>query len=94
MATSKFSSIWSLEVSLTSLLPDPYPRLWPRRNRTPGGNVNITDEDGDTPLYTVEDVETAQWLVSHGATVDMRNTEGRSVSYPFTPSHHQTFYIG
>ncbi|KAF9649828.1 ankyrin [Thelephora ganbajun] len=43
-----------------------------------GGNVNITDEEGDTPLYTVENVETAQWLVSHGATVDMRNCEGVS----------------
>ncbi|KAH9936059.1 ankyrin [Amylocystis lapponica] len=27
-----------------------------------GGDVNITDEDGDTPLYVVENVETARYL--------------------------------
>ncbi|KAF8841762.1 hypothetical protein BDN67DRAFT_948915 [Paxillus ammoniavirescens] len=43
-----------------------------------GGDVNITDEDGDTPIYTVEDVETARWLISHGAVVDRRNNEGVS----------------
>ncbi|EIM91325.1 uncharacterized protein STEHIDRAFT_152973 [Stereum hirsutum FP-91666 SS1] len=42
------------------------------------GNVNITDSDGDTPLYTVENVETARWLVDHGAIVDRRNAEGVS----------------
>ncbi|KAF9223861.1 hypothetical protein BS17DRAFT_704475 [Gyrodon lividus] len=41
-----------------------------------GGDVNITDEDGDTPIYTVEDVETAQWLISHGAVIDRRNSQG------------------
>ncbi|KAF9791030.1 ankyrin repeat-containing domain protein [Thelephora terrestris] len=40
-----------------------------------GGNVNVTDEDGDTPLYAAENVETAQWLINHGATVDIRNSE-------------------
>ncbi|KAH8100112.1 ankyrin [Cristinia sonorae] len=40
-----------------------------------GGNVNITDEDGDTPLYVVENVETARWLVEHGAVVNRRNVE-------------------
>lgn len=43
-----------------------------------GGDVNITDEDGDTPLYTVENIETARWLVDHGAVVDRRNNEGIS----------------
>ncbi|VDB88420.1 unnamed protein product [Peniophora sp. CBMAI 1063] len=43
-----------------------------------GGNVNVTDEDGDTPLYTVENVETATWLVQHGATVERQNSEGIS----------------
>ncbi|KAF7796636.1 hypothetical protein EIP86_007818 [Pleurotus ostreatoroseus] len=43
-----------------------------------GGDVNITDEDGDTPLYVVENVETARWLVEHGAVVDRRNREGQS----------------
>ncbi|EGN98703.1 hypothetical protein SERLA73DRAFT_89676 [Serpula lacrymans var. lacrymans S7.3] len=43
-----------------------------------GGDVNVTDDDGDTPLYTVENVETARWLVQHGAIVDRTNTEGLS----------------
>jgi hypothetical protein len=45
-----------------------------------GGDVNVTDGDGDTPLYVVEDVQTAQWLVQHGAIVDRRNNEGITVS--------------
>ena len=46
-----------------------------------GGNVNITDDDGDTPLYTVETLETAQFLVQHGAEIDRVNSEGISVSF-------------
>lgn len=46
-----------------------------------GGDVNITDNDGDTPLYTVETVETARFLVEHGAVVDRTNNEGISVCY-------------
>ncbi|KAF7965889.1 hypothetical protein HWV62_41010 [Athelia sp. TMB] len=45
---------------------------------TRGGNVNITDEDGDTPIYTVENIATAQWLVEHGADVHRYNGEGIS----------------
>ncbi|KAG2017901.1 ankyrin repeat domain-containing protein 50, variant 2 [Coprinopsis cinerea AmutBmut pab1-1] len=43
-----------------------------------GGDVNVTDDDGDTPLYTVENVETARYLVERGAVVDRRNLEGVS----------------
>ncbi|KAH8826374.1 ankyrin [Flagelloscypha sp. PMI_526] len=43
-----------------------------------GGNVNITDSDGDTPLYTVETTATAQYLVQHGAIVDRVNNDGIS----------------
>ncbi|KAL0064852.1 hypothetical protein AAF712_008249 [Marasmius tenuissimus] len=43
-----------------------------------GGNVNVTDSDGDTPLFTVENVETARFLVDHGAIIDMTNEEGIS----------------
>jgi hypothetical protein len=44
-----------------------------------GGDVDITDEDGDTPLYAVENVETARFLVEHGATVNRVNNDGISV---------------
>jgi len=43
-----------------------------------GGDVNVTDGDGDTPLYVVENVETARFLVVHGAIVDRINNEGVS----------------
>ncbi|KAG2076703.1 hypothetical protein BDR04DRAFT_1003113 [Suillus decipiens] len=43
-----------------------------------GGDVNITDEDGDTPLYAVENTETAQWLLDHGSTLDRQNNNGVS----------------
>jgi len=43
-----------------------------------GGDVNVTDGDGDTPLYTVEDVQTADWLIQHGAVLNRRNNEGVS----------------
>lgn len=45
-----------------------------------GGDVNITDEDNDTPIYTVETQEVAKWLIDHGAVVDRQNSEGLSVS--------------
>ncbi|KZS92393.1 ankyrin [Sistotremastrum niveocremeum HHB9708] len=41
-----------------------------------GGDVNITDEDGETPIYTVESVEVAHWLIDHNARLDIRNSEG------------------
>ncbi|KAG7089779.1 hypothetical protein E1B28_011431 [Marasmius oreades] len=40
-----------------------------------GGDVNITDSDGDTPLYTVENIVTARFLVDHGATINLVNHE-------------------
>ncbi|EKM78735.1 hypothetical protein AGABI1DRAFT_114339 [Agaricus bisporus var. burnettii JB137-S8] len=43
-----------------------------------GGDVNIADGDGDTPLYTVEDIETAQFLLDHGALLNHTNHEGIS----------------
>jgi hypothetical protein len=44
-----------------------------------GGNVNVSDEDGDTPLYTVENIETARILVDNGADLMRRNQEGLTV---------------
>ncbi|KAG7451124.1 ankyrin [Guyanagaster necrorhizus] len=49
-----------------------------------GGDVNITDDDGETPLYVVEDVVTARWLIDHGAVIDRTNNEGVSVAYRVT----------
>jgi len=51
-----------------------------------GGDVNVVDNDGDTPLYTVENVETARFLVEHGAILDRQNNDGLSVC--FTSPHH------
>lgn len=41
--------------------------------------MNVTDNDGDTPLYVVENEETARYLVEHGAAVGRRNHEGVTV---------------
>ena len=57
------------------------------RLRIAGGDVNITDSDGDTPLYTVEDITTAQFLVNHGAAVVRTNNEGISVRLSVEPLH-------
>ncbi|KAG8688550.1 hypothetical protein FRC09_012856 [Ceratobasidium sp. 395] len=40
-----------------------------------GGDVNVTDEEGDTPLYAAESVTVAQFLFEHGAQVDVKNFE-------------------
>ena len=49
-----------------------------------GGNVNVTDEDGDTPLFTVENIETARFLVDNGADSAWRNHEGLTVCQTVT----------
>ncbi|CED84727.1 FOG: Ankyrin repeat [Phaffia rhodozyma] len=41
-----------------------------------GGNINLTDEDGETPLFTVESVDTARFLIENGADVAWKNKEG------------------
>jgi hypothetical protein len=42
-----------------------------------GGNVNITDEDGETPLFVVETVEAAKVLIEElGADWKHKNSEG------------------
>jgi hypothetical protein len=45
-----------------------------------GGDINLRDEDGDTPLFVVESVEMARWMVERGAEVGVVNEEGLSVS--------------
>lgn len=44
-----------------------------------GGDTNVTDSDGDTPLFAVESIEAAKWLIDHGAQIQRVNTEGVSV---------------
>lgn len=41
-----------------------------------GGDINITDEDGDTPLFSVEDLETAKYVIELGGNPSHRNTSG------------------
>ncbi|KAI5800102.1 ankyrin repeat protein [Geopyxis carbonaria] len=48
--------------------------------KTWNGDPNITDNDGDTPLFTVETVEAARCLVEElGADPNHRNTAGLTV---------------
>lgn len=44
----------------------------------------MTDGDGDTPLYTIENIETAQILLDHGADPTWRNDEGLTVCRALT----------
>ncbi|TYJ57199.1 hypothetical protein B9479_002114 [Cryptococcus floricola] len=43
---------------------------------TSGGNPNITDDDNETPLFVVESLEVAQFLVGNGADPAWKNSEG------------------
>lgn len=56
-----------------------------------GGNVNITDSDGETPLYTVESIDMARYLIDKGAAIDIHNIDGESVSYEPFVSHSTRF---
>jgi len=44
-----------------------------------GGNVNVTDEDDETPLFVVETEEVARFLVDNGADPTWKNHEGLTV---------------
>lgn len=46
-----------------------------------GGDVNILDTTGDTPLHICEDKECAQLLLDHGADPAIENEEGMSAVY-------------
>ncbi|WVQ70104.1 uncharacterized protein L199_008329 [Kwoniella botswanensis] len=41
-----------------------------------GGNINIPDDDGETPLFVVETLEAARFLVENGVEVGWRNEDG------------------
>jgi uncharacterized protein len=42
-------------------------------------DINIKDEDGDTPLFYVEDLDTARCLIGLGADVRILNSDGEGV---------------
>ena len=44
-----------------------------------GADINIRDNDGDTPLYVAETIQVAQYLLERGALLDTVNEEGISV---------------
>lgn len=46
--------------------------------------MNVTDEDGDTPLFTVENIETARFLIDNEADPVWRNHDGLTVCQTFT----------
>jgi len=46
-----------------------------------GADVNIRDNEGDTPLYVAENIHIAQKLLDHGADPFVRNSEGKTVSF-------------
>lgn len=45
-----------------------------------GGDINITDDDGETPLFVVESVRDAQLVIELGGDPKHCNDEGVSVS--------------
>ncbi len=45
-----------------------------------GANINITDSDGETPLFVVESAEMARQLIQLGVDPTIKNNEGQSVS--------------
>ena len=46
-----------------------------------GGNINVVDADGESPLFVVETAEMARVLIELGADPTKRNAEGNTVSF-------------
>ncbi|WVR05281.1 hypothetical protein IAU60_002293 [Kwoniella sp. DSM 27419] len=44
------------------------------------GDPNVTDDDGETPLFVVESLEVAQFLVERGCDPTMENEEGMTAA--------------
>ncbi|KAG0146472.1 hypothetical protein CROQUDRAFT_671100 [Cronartium quercuum f. sp. fusiforme G11] len=61
-----------------------------------GGDLNITDEDGDTPLFSVEDLETAKLVIELGGEASHQNAIGHTAAdhlneeYPDIASYLRT----
>lgn len=50
-----------------------------------GGDINIVDGDGETPLFLVESAQMARIIVGLGGNPGKRNAEGMSVCFFFFP---------
>ncbi|WWC61138.1 uncharacterized protein I303_103717 [Kwoniella dejecticola CBS 10117] len=54
-----------------------------------GGDINIPDDDGETPLFVVETLEAARFLVQHGADVSWKNEDGLTAAEQLEEDHPQ-----
>ncbi|KAA1107036.1 hypothetical protein PGTUg99_026276 [Puccinia graminis f. sp. tritici] len=45
-----------------------------------GGDMNTTDDEGDTPLFSVEDLETAKLVIALGGDPRHKNAEGKTAA--------------
>ncbi|KIR96866.1 ankyrin repeat-containing protein [Cryptococcus deuterogattii 2001/935-1] len=52
-----------------------------------GGNPNLTDDDGETPLYVVESIEVAKFLIDNGADPKWKNEEGLTAAEQLEEEH-------
>ena len=49
-----------------------------------GGNIDIVDDDGESPLFVVETLEMARYIVENlNANPNLRNKEGKTVSISY-----------
>ncbi|WVW83111.1 hypothetical protein I302_105129 [Kwoniella bestiolae CBS 10118] len=52
-----------------------------------GGDINVTDDDGETPLFVVETLAAARFLVEHGAEVGWTNEDGLTAADQLAEDH-------
>ncbi|WRT67123.1 uncharacterized protein IL334_004089 [Kwoniella shivajii] len=52
-----------------------------------GGDINITDDDGETPLFVVETIDAARFLVEHGVDVAWKNEDGLNAADQLEEDH-------
>ncbi|WVO12854.1 hypothetical protein L204_100462 [Cryptococcus depauperatus] len=52
-----------------------------------GGNINLPDDDGETPLYVVESVCVAKFLVERGADAKWKNNDGLTAAQQLKEDH-------
>lgn len=52
-----------------------------------GGDPNLTDDDGETPLYVVETIEVAKFLIDNGADPKWKNQEGLTAAELLDEDH-------